>query len=187
MEGFTGIKDLDKELMLNMGDRDFIRTCQLNKYFQNMCKDDYLFKRKLERFYPDTLKKYTYDKYGKIMSWKKYYAEVVKTVALLKEKFDFVYTKGDPFFLLGILRTAFNGFSMFPYTQVFHFGLLNNDLSLIQYAVEKGSTNIGGYELVKAADLNDSTILKYLVEQGGNVSLLTEDDYKKFSQLQENI
>ena len=57
MQGFTGIKDLDKELMLNMGDREFIQTCRLNKYFQNICKDDFLFKRKLEKFYPDTLQR----------------------------------------------------------------------------------------------------------------------------------
>ena len=50
MEGFTGIRDLDKELMLKMGDREFIRTCQLNKYFQDICKDDYFFKRRLENF-----------------------------------------------------------------------------------------------------------------------------------------
>lgn len=104
MQGFTGIKDLDKELMLNMGDREFIQTCQLNKYFQNICKDDYLFKRRLEKIYP-TLREETYEEYGEI-SWKKYYTNVVKIIAELKEKFNYTYTYGNPFVQYEILQIA---------------------------------------------------------------------------------
>ena len=57
-EGFTGVKDVDKELLLKMDDRDFIITCRLNSYFKNLCSsnDFLLFKKRLQLFYPDTLK-----------------------------------------------------------------------------------------------------------------------------------
>ena len=183
MQGFTGIKDLDKELMVNMGDREFIRTCGLNKYFQDICKDQYLFKRKLEKFYPYTLQPKIYDKEGITLSWKKYYSKVVQTVAFLKEKSDFDYETGDPFLHLRVIKRAFDGVGMFPYRSILHYGLLNVDLSLVKYAVEKESDiNIGRYELASAAGFYDPTILKYLVEHGGNPSVLKQSDFPKFSE-----
>ncbi len=101
MQGFTGIKDLDKELMLSMDDREFIRTCTLNKYFQGICKDDYLFKRRLERFYPDTIEAFSRHS----NNWKEYYVKVIKTISLLKEKYDFNYIHGNPFLQMSYFKT----------------------------------------------------------------------------------
>ena len=179
MEGFTGIKGLDKELMLNMGDREFIRTCGLNKYFQNICKDDYLFKRKLERFYPDVLKPEIYERFY-LTSWKKYYADVVKTVAILKEKFKFDYTEGNPFFQLRVFQNTFLDRSMFPYENILYFGIQNSELSLVKHAIEKDA-KMGRVQLIRAGELYDPKILKYLVEHGGNVNKLVEDDFNDFS------
>ena len=179
MEGFTGIKDLDKELMLNMGDREFIRTCGLNTYFRTICKDQYLFKRRLERFYPDTLKPGMYERFY-LTSWKKYYADVVKTVAILKEKFKFDYTEGNPFFQLRVFQNTFLDRSMFPYENILYFGIQNSELSLVKHAIEK-DVKMGRVQLIRAGELYDPKILKYLVEHGGNVNKLVEDDFNDFS------
>ena len=181
MEGFTGIKDLDKELMLNMGDHEFIRTCGLNTYFRTICKDQYLFKRRLERFYPDTLKPSIYDRHGRMMTWKNYYAEVVKTIALLKEKNKFNYTRGDPFLHLRVLNYAFDDIGLYPYRSIMHYGILNVDLPLIEYAIQNEEGIVGKYQLEFAAGFNDPTILKYMVEHGGDVNLLRGSDFSKFS------
>ncbi len=181
MEGFTGIKDLDKELMLSMDDREFIQTCQLNTYFRNICKDDYLFKRRLEKIYPDVLEKLIYDRHGIYLTWKKYYSQVVKTVALLKEKYNFIYTKGDPFFQLTVFRNAYMGLNTFVYRTILHYGLLNFELSLIEYAIKQDSTIIGRNQLEHAAGFNDPVILKYLIEHGGDVNLLRGLNFNKFS------
>ncbi len=51
-DGFTGIKDLDKELLLKMDDREFIMTCGLNSYFKNIChsNNNLLFKKGWKSF-----------------------------------------------------------------------------------------------------------------------------------------
>ncbi len=181
MEGFTGIKDLDKELMLSMGDREFIQTCGLNTYFRNICKDQYLFKKKLERSYPDTLKPEIYVKYGRMISWKNYYAEVVKTISLLREKYQFNYTKGNPFFHLSILNYVFDSISKYPYRSILYYGSVNVELPLIEYAIEKEPGIIGKTQLESAAGFKNPTILKYMVEHGGDVNLLRGTDFSKFS------
>ncbi len=180
MKGFTGIKDLDKELMLSMDDREFIQTCTLNKYFQEICKDDYLFKRRLERFYPDTLKPEIYERSHTGLSWKNYYSEVIKTVALLKEKFDFVYTKGNPFFQFRIIRGAFSINPRFPYRNILVNGTINKDLALVKYAIEKDPGKIDYLQLRRAANFYDPVIFRYLLEHGGDINLLLESDYNIF-------
>ncbi len=161
MEGFTGIKDLDKELMLSMDDREFIQTCTLNKYFQNICRDDYLFKRRLERFYPDVLKPEIYERFYKT-TWKKYYSDVIKRIALLKENFKFDYTEGNPFFQLNVFKNDFH------FENILYLGIQNSEISLVKHAIEKGAT-IGSFHLIRAGELYDPKILKYLVEHGGKV------------------
>ena len=173
MEGFTGIKDLDKELMLNMGDREFIQTCQLNKYFQNICKDDYLFKRRLEKFYPDVLKNEIHDEYGDKMSWKNYYSNVVKTVAELRETYDFIYTYGNPFLQYETLRNN-QKYKMLPSykSNILYFGILRQDLPLVAYAIKDNPKVITLSHILDASKLYDTKILKYLVEHGADRNLL---------------
>lgn len=180
MEGFTGIKDLDKELMLNMGDREFIQTCQLNKYFQNICKDDFLFKRRIERFYPDTLKDEIHDKYGDMMSWKKYYVEVIKTVALLKEKYNFIYIYGNPFIQYKVLRTN-EKYKMLPSykSNILYFAILYQEVPLVAYAIKNNPKIITLTHLIDASGLYDITILKYMVEHGVDRNLLRMIDLSR--------
>ena len=101
-DSFTGIKDVDAEILLKLDNRSFIRTCSLNNYFMDLCEenDGLLFKRKLQLFYPDTIQYAIQYKDG---SWKNYYASVIKTIALLHEEYKFNYTRENPFIQLDIL------------------------------------------------------------------------------------
>lgn len=133
MRGFTGIKDLDQELMLRMDDREFIKTCTLNKYFSEICKDDYLFKRKLEFSYPNIMTLESLQKY-KEGSWKQYYANVVKIVGMLKEKWGIVYTKGNPFHQMNILRSTNAALG-----SVLYHAVADDEIDLVRYAINKGA------------------------------------------------
>jgi hypothetical protein len=155
-EGFTGIKDVDKELLLSMDDRTFIKTCNLNTYFQNLCNDqnELVFKRKLQLSYPDTLKPEILQPYW-IGSWKLYYAHVVKTIARLKEKFKFDYTGGNPFKQLNILKAAY-----FSPSFLMNYGIINNEISIVKLAAKK--RGVFPHDLQEASQLQDKTILNFL-------------------------
>ena len=157
---FTGIKDLDKELLLSMGDREFIRSCGLNTYFQDLCEDhnQLLFKRKLQLSYPDTLKPEILNPYW-IGSWKLYYAHVVKTIARLNEKYKFIYRNGNPFKQLQILGATDN--SPGP---TLDYGILNNELPLVQYAVQTLKAKIYSHQIDNANKWPDKTIYKWLLQ-----------------------
>ncbi len=166
-QGFSGIGDVDRELLLRMDDREFIKVCTLNKYFINLCrKNNYLlFKRKLQIFYPEVLK-FKIKKY-KNETWKKYYAYTVKTIALLKEKYDFEYTTGNPFLQLSILESS-RGYP----TNLLQYAMLNQEFPLVKYVVQKHKPNISANAWTTAGLIYDSTILRYLVEHGGDISNL---------------
>jgi hypothetical protein len=158
MKGFTGIKDLDKELLLKMDDREFIKSCSLNTYFYDLCEEqnELLFKRKLQLAYPDTLNPKVLNPYW-VGSWKFYYASVVKTIARLKEKFDFTYPFGNPFKQYTILSGTNN--SPGP---TLDYGILNNELALVQFAVEHLKAKIYQHQIDNANKLSDKTIYKFL-------------------------
>ena len=173
-EGFTGIRDLDAELLLKMDDREFIKTCTLNNYFIDLCKRDnyFIFKKKLQLFYPDTLDENIFEKYDR--SWKTYYALVVKAVAELKEKYNYDYTGDNPFFQLKIFKKYDN------YQEIFTSAISNEQLPLVAYTLKQNpSIIISSYDLQEAANLPDMKILKYLIAHGVDMNLIK--DIKLFS------
>ena len=161
MQGFTDIKDVDRELLLKMDDREFIKSCGLNTYFRDLCEADnqLIFKRKLQLSYPDTLKPEILNPYW-IGSWKLYYAHVVKTIARLNENFALVYTRGNPFRQLSILKATGN--SPGP---TLDFGILNNEFALVQFAVQRLHAKIYQHQIDSANYLSDKTIYKWLLQQ----------------------
>ena len=161
MQGFTDIKDVDKELLLKMDDREFIKSCGLNNYFRDLCEADnqLIFKRKLQLSYPDTLKPEILNPYW-IDSWKLYYAHVVKTIARLSEKYKFIYVKGNPFKQLSILAATDN--SPGP---TLDYGIINNELAIVQYAVQRLHAKIYQHQIDSANYLSDKSIYKWLLQQ----------------------
>ncbi len=172
-EGFTGIRDLDSELLLKMDDREFIKTCSLNNYFINLCKrDNYLlFKKKLQFFYPDTLNEKTLKEYmPSSYSWKQYYASAVKAVAGLKERYNYDFVSGDPFIQLKIFQQ--NTFGGLPrYKAIFSDSIKANQFPLLVYALQYSpNMTIGIKHLLHAAALRDMKILKYLISHGADIN-----------------
>lgn len=180
MDGFTGVRDLDREILLKLDDSAFIKISSLNTYFKDLYREqDYLlYKRKLQMEYPDTLIPKVYNK-NKTNLWKSYYIKVVKNIKLLKEH-DFIYTRENPFLQFRILQTS-KKFTN-PYIIILHYGIKHNDFSLVQYAIKKDPRSIMYKNLRYSCSLSDVTILKYLIKCGGNISVLQEDNFENFSE-----
>ena len=144
-----------------MDDREFIKSCGLNNYFRDLCEADnqLIFKRKLQLSYPDTLKPEILNPYW-IGAWKLYYAHVVKTIARLSEKYKFIYVKGNPFLQLRILEVTDN--SPGP---TLDYGIINDELALVQYAIQQRGAKIYQHQLDNSNKLPDKTIYKWLLQQ----------------------
>ena len=171
------VKDLDKEVVLRLNNRDFIKISSLNKYLYNMYKENkyLLFKRRLEKYYPDTIK-LRYD-YG---NWREYYFLVRRTIRKLKTC-EFEYTFGNPFKQLTILENIGNFKNKSRYINILYYGIVQNELALVRYAVES-NVKISKYDILDAASLDDPEILKYLIERTMNLSFFTEYYWDKISE-----
>ena len=90
--GFSGIKDQDREILLNIeNDKDLLKACSVNKYVNEKVCDDIFFRNRLSRTYPDTLKYKP-----KYMNWKDYLLRVIYYIAKMKEDYNYNYEEGNP-------------------------------------------------------------------------------------------
>lgn len=170
----TGIKDLDVEILIRMDDIEFILVSGLNKYFVELYKRNryLIYKKKLERNYPDTLESKKIRRCRR-ESWKLYYFRVINLKNELNIKYKFDYTTGNIFKQATILKE-------FPYNIILYQAILNRQLPVIPYAVKNGAI-IFKYHLIKA--LPNIPILKCLIDHGGDVSLLKDEDLTMYEEV----
>lgn len=72
----TGIKDLDLEILKKMDDRELGKICLINRYFQELCKnEDFWRNRTVERFseYLGNVEKINRHRERCNLTWKLYY------------------------------------------------------------------------------------------------------------------
>ena len=80
MDSFTNIKDLDREILLKMSDRDILKTCSLNKYFSKKVCDDDFFHRLFQVRYP-----YLVKEKASYRNWKQHYLKTIYAIDKLKD------------------------------------------------------------------------------------------------------
>ena len=179
----SGLKDVDREILKYVDDKDLIKTCSIDRKTWNEVCDDNFLKRRLIKY--RGIEKYKL----KDESYKQFFLRIVYYSSQMKEKYDFEYTDGDFKKQFYMLRTYFS-----------NFGLLTSsakigELSLVKYAAKKNMNFIndalaaaagrGHLEIVKwllnsGADITDQALLnasyignfpviKYLVEQGADI------------------
>jgi hypothetical protein len=157
MSKFSGIRDLDRELLGKLEDRELLKACSIDKYtWEKVCDDDFL-KRRLTVKYPE-IKKYK----SEDETWKSFFSKTTCYIKLMKEKFDFDYTFGDFVTQYNLLK---------------EYSKNKNDLLIESSKVEeislviwsfKTEMNINSSTLVWASVYGSLEIVKYLVEAGGD-------------------
>ena len=122
---FTGLKDLDREILKYLNDLEIPNCFRISKsiYFK-VCDDDFL-KRRLRK-YPNIFK---YK--DKRESVKLFYSRAVSRIYVMKRDFDFQYYEGDFYKQLSLFR-SFKG------SNLFHKSCEKGEFSLVKYCVEKG-------------------------------------------------
>lgn len=143
MEGFSSLKDTDREILLKLSDKELIKTCSLNKYLFRFVCDDNFFRRKLLLSYPDTLKYFNREK---DKNYKNYYLKVVLYVAKLSEDFNFIYVSGNPEAHYDIIKRVSkeivkDGKKQFliNYQELLYASSKRGEIGLMEEAIKKGA------------------------------------------------
>ena len=154
----SGIKDVDREILKHVDDKELIQVCTIDKTtWYEICDDEFL-KRRLMK-YPDI------EKYKKgDETYKRFFLRFAYYTSKMRETFKFEYTDGDFKEQYELLK-KFKGITL----------LINaakiGELSLVKYAKKKGADISANGDLAfRAASLyGHLNVVKYLVERGANI------------------
>jgi ankyrin repeat protein len=154
----TGLKDVDREVLKHVDDKQLLKICSIDKKTWNEVCDDGFLRRRLSKYLG-------IDKYKKENeSWKQFFLRSIYYISKMKEDFEFEHTSGD--FQLQYKLLANNTIN-----SLLKESAERGILSLVKYAVEHGS-NIHSFDDVAvriASTKGHLDVVKYLVEHGANI------------------
>ena len=173
----TGIRDLDREIVNKLSDKDFLQMCSLNRtYSQRVCDDSY-FRLRTEKGFPETVpyKDYTETTNKKMRTWKNHYLNIIKYIDLLKSDYGYIYRAEDksPELLYLAKRLVHKDYS-YNKNRAVRFASRNGQLPIVKYLVENGAdiTEHSNSAIIWASENAHLPVVKYLVEHGADITTL---------------
>ena len=193
----SGIKDVDREILKHVDDKDLLKICAINRKTWNEVCDGNFLKRRLSKY--SGIEKYKKEN----ETYKQFFLRFAYYTAKMRENFQFEYTEGD-FKLQFALLKKYKGNTLLIYAAE------KGELSLVKYAKEKGANlsangdlafrlasynghlNVVKYLVEHAADIHDNRnealrnasfyghfdVVKYLVEHGADTHALNDQALK---------
>lgn len=151
----SGIKDIDRHILLFLPDKDLLIVCGLNKYFFTVICDNNFFHKKLATSYPDTL-----NGIDKNIKYKRLYLRIVSYVLKLKTEFNYSYAKGYPHVKYHLLL-----FNPDP-QKLIYASIREGDFEMVKEAIKRGAvvSEDDNYAIKYATKYGQLEIVKYLVE-----------------------
>ena len=150
----TGIKDVDREILSKVDDKELLKVCSIDKRFWNdVCDDDFL-KRRLLSKYPGI------EKYKE--AWKDFFLKATFYISKMKEDFEYDYSEGDFKKQYNILKD----------NVTYHYraraAAREGELPILIYAIKKGNSNIVAryHYMDVAAGKGHLDIVQYLITSG---------------------
>ena len=163
MNSLSGIKDVDREILLAMDDEDWLKTRSLNKYLFNIVCDDNFFYKSLFLKYPDTL---LYYNVKKDKTYRRYYLKVIYYISKMKEDYNYSYISGNPKTQYGIFK-----FVKKDINNLLIKSSIKGELNLVKEAIKRGADIHAkdDYALQSASENGHLEVVKYLVENGADI------------------
>jgi len=186
---FSGNKDVDREILSKLDDRNLLQACQVNKYVWNqVCNEDF-FRNRLLKMFPEI-------KREDVKNWKEFYLRAIYYISKMKEDYGYVYTFGDfktQYNLLKeygknksdlLIRSSITGepslviWSLKNGADIhvendlaLRWASYNGNLELVKYLVSQGAdiNAIHDYALRYASFNGHLEVVKYLVSQGADI------------------
>jgi hypothetical protein len=160
----SGIKDVDREILGKLDDRELLKVCTINKYTWNTVCDDAFLRRRLLAKYPE-IEQYKFES----ETWKMFFLRAIYYISKMKEKFDYIYTFGNFAIQYELLEKYKKNKIILLYTSS-----EKGELALVIWSLKNGA-NISDMDLLTASRNGHLDIVKYLVEHGANIH--ANDDY----------
>ena len=165
MNSFSGIKDIDREILLAMDDKSLLKTCSLNKYLFNIVCDDNFFYKRLLLKYPDTLVYYKKNE-NFLHTYKSYYLKIIYYISKMQEDYNYSYISGNPKVQYKIFQYAKNNINRLLFQSS-----IKGELNLVKEAIHRGANiHANNEEALRWASRNGHLeTVKYLVENGADI------------------
>ena len=164
---FSGLKDVDREILKHVDDDKLLKICTLDRKTWNEVCDDNFLRRRLSK-YPGIEK---YKKENE--SWKEFFLQFVYYTSKMKEDHKFEYKSGDFRIQYKLLNKNVGGNRVYRNNWLLNAASEEGELDLVKYAISNGAsvTSFNNGALRKAAARGYLDMVKFLVENGANIHL----------------
>ena len=165
----TGLKDVDREVLKHVDDKELLEICTINRKTWNEVCDDAFLKRRLTSKYPGI------EKFKKANeSWKRFFLTAIYYISKMKDEFDFDYSFGDLWKQYSILKQVEKWAEVFKTPYDFDSLLIRatevGDVALAEFSLRKGANIQHGDGALRSASQNGHlNIVKYLLKQGADI------------------
>ena len=190
----SGLKDIDREVLKWIDDKDLLKVCTINrKTWYEVCDDNFL-KRRLNK-YPG-IEKYKNEN----ESWKRFFLRFVYYTALMRKQYKFEYTEGNFETQYKLLKMKMDNDSLFlNATEQREFSLAKHAIKLgadihydndgsLCYASRSGCLDVVKWLLENGLDIHAENdlpvgwasqqghldVVKFLVDKGTDIHTDTE-------------
>ena len=184
---FTGIKDLDREILKHIPEEKLLKISRVNKKTYNETCDDKFLERRVSK-YPNI------EKYKREETWKRFFCRFTYYKCKMEKEFRFYYTsgnfyhqyemlmnfKGDDLLTkaasegeVSLVKYIINKGKHAPilYSSALRIAAENGHIEIVKYATSCGADihSIDDYALRRASLYGHFEIVKYLIEQGADI------------------
>ena len=172
----TGIRDVDREIVNNLDDKDLLQMCLVNKtYAERVCDDSY-FRLRTEKRFPETV---PYKDYVRVRTWKNHYLSIIKYIDLLKRdihSYEYLPEDKSPELLYFARRFVPESFT-YNKGNALIWASKKGNLPVVKYLFENGAdiTTQNNESLIYASSKGYLSVVKYLVEHGADITARNND------------
>ncbi len=136
LRGLTENKDVDRKILDELNDADFIKMCVVNKhYYENICNEEY-FRIRTYNKYPETIPYKSEN-----TSWKDYFLSIVNHIYLLQKDYKTTYQAKykNPKLLYNFKKYSLSksGLQKMQRDALFY-AITYSDLEFVKYIIENG-------------------------------------------------
>lgn len=122
---FTGIKDLDREILKYIPEENLLKLCAINnRMYNEVCDDDFI-KRRLSKY--SNIENYK----SSSQSWKRFFTSFIHYREKMIKEFDFEYVRGDFKKQYQMLKKCPNKLTLLLRKQKYTAGNPDHDFSIV--------------------------------------------------------
>ena len=165
MSKLSGIRDVDREIMDKVDDRELLNACSINKYTWSIVCDDAFLRRRLLNKYPE-IEQYK----GNEETWKRFFSRSIHYITLLKDKYDYIYTFGNFIVQYNIFKREIKRRSSSTKNSLLVNAADSGELALVMWCLETGADIHYDNDLALRWTSNNGhlEVVKYLIKNGAH-------------------